>query len=265
LVTASAPIYPTCPRKCLQMTKEELEGYLNEGLSLEQIGKRVGREKSTVSYHLKKHGLRPVGAKYAAKGSVSQDVLKQMIDDGLSLREMARRLDRNISSVRHWLIKYGYWPLASEKRRAEARCAREQGLMRVEMECSHHGRTEFILEGRGAYRCLKCRREGVIRWRRNAKLRLVKEAGGCCVLCGYDEFPGALHFHHLDPSTKSFGLAMRGLTKSIERLREEAAKCVLLCANCHAKIEWGVAELPDSVARNGQGPDGKLNEAAVPR
>jgi transposase len=246
------------------MTKEELEGYLVEDLSLAQIAKRVGRNPSTISYHLKKHGLKPVGARYVAKGALSRDVLKQMVDDGVSLREMARRLDRNMSSVRHWLIKYEYWPLASGKRRAAAKRARDQGLKRVEMECRHHGRTEFILEGRGAYRCLKCRRGAVVRWRRNAKLRLVGEAGGCCVLCGYDEFAGALHFHHVDPSTKSFGLAMRGLTKSIEKLREEAAKCVLLCANCHAKVEWGVATLPDSAARNGQRADGKLSKAAVP-
>ena len=37
---------------------------------------------------------------------------------------------------------------------------------------------------------------------------------------------------------------MRGLTRSIAALRQEAAKCVLLCANCHAKVEWGAEELP---------------------
>jgi 5-methylcytosine-specific restriction endonuclease McrA len=248
--------------KCLQMRKEELEGYLAEGLSLEQIGKRMGREKSTVSYHLKKHGLKPVGAKYANKGALPKDVLEAMVDEAVPLSEMARRLDRNISSVRHWLIKYGLWPLPSGKRRAEARCARELGLKRVEMDCRHHGRTEFVLEGRGSYRCMKCRREAVIRWRRNAKLRLVKEAGGQCQLCGYDEFPGALQFHHLEPSKKSFGLAMRGLTRSIEELRNEAAKCILLCANCHAKVEWGNARIPTSAVNDGSTPRGKLDEAA---
>jgi transposase len=221
------------------MTKAELEGYLAEGLSLEQIGKRVGRNSSTISYHLKKHGLKPVGAKYVSKGPIDHDLLREMVNEGLSLHEMARRFDRNRSSVRHWLIKYELWPLPSAKRRAEAQLAREQGLKRVELECRQHGRTEFILEGRGSYRCRQCRREAVIRWRRSAKLRLVAEAGGRCQMCGYDEFVGALQFHHLDPSKKAFGLAMRGLTRSIEKLRREAAKCVLLCANCHAKVEWG--------------------------
>jgi 5-methylcytosine-specific restriction endonuclease McrA len=244
------------------MTKEELEGYLAEGLSLEQIGKRAGREKSTVSYHLKRHGLKPVGVKYANKGALPKNLLEDMVEGQVSLSEMARRLDRNVSSVRHWLIKYGLWPLPSGKRRAEARCARELGLKRVEMDCRHHGRTEFILEGSGSYRCMKCRREAVVRWRRNAKLRLVEEAGGRCQLCGYDEFPGALQFHHLNPSDKSFGLAMRGLTRSIDELRKEAAKCVLLCANCHAKVEWGSARIPPSAENDGSIGHGKLDEAA---
>jgi 5-methylcytosine-specific restriction endonuclease McrA len=258
-------IHPTLAGKCLQMTKEELERYLAEGLSLEQISDRVGRNPSTISYHLKKHGLKPVGVKYVSKGAIAHDVLKSMLEEGISVHAMGRRLGRNRSSVRHWLIKYELWPLPSARRRAEARVARERGLKRVELECRHHGRTEFVLEGRGAYRCTQCRSEAVIRCRRNAKLRLVEEAGGQCVLCGYDDFSGALHFHHLDPSAKSFGLAMRGLTRSIEKLRREAAKCVLLCANCHAKVEWGVSDLQELLAHNGDLAGGKLRTAAIPR
>jgi hypothetical protein len=72
---------------------------------------------------------------------------------------------------------------------------------------------------------------------------LVAEAGGKCASCGYARHPAALQFHHLDPATKSFGLGVRGITRSIARLREEAAKCVLLCANCHAEVEVGAIEL----------------------
>jgi ribosomal protein L30E len=53
----------------------------------------------------------------------------------------------------------------------------------------------------------------------------------------------ALHFHHIDPATKSFGLARRGITRSLERVRAEAAKCVLLCSNCHAEVEAGLVAL----------------------
>ena len=227
------------------MTKEELEGYLADGLSLEQIGKRVGRNPSTVSYHLKKYGLKPVNqGRHANKGGINRKVLQDLAADGLSLAAMAERLGRSIGTVRYWLNRYGLEATAGSRRWREGQEARQAGLKKVVLECRHHGRTEFTLENGGGWRCVRCRRAAVIRWRRNAKRRLVEEAGGRCVICGYDRFPGALEFHHLDPSAKEFGLSTRGLTRSIEKLRAEASKCVLLCARCHAEVEGGYASLP---------------------
>ncbi len=72
--------------------------------------------------------------------------------------------------------------------------------------------------------------------RRRNKGTLAEEAGGKCVRCGYDTFIGALQFHHLDRKEKSFGLAQNGSTMGLDALREEARKCILLCANCHAEV-----------------------------
>ncbi len=85
--------------------------------------------------------------------------------------------------------------------------------------------------------------ERVAARRRQGKRLLVEEAGGRCVLCGYDRFEGALHFHHLDPATKKFGISQEGATLGIGTLRAEAAKCVLLCANCHVEVEHGSVTL----------------------
>ncbi len=65
-----------------------------------------------------------------------------------------------------------------------------------------------------------------------------------CLLCGFDEHPSALHFHHLNPMEKEFQLSECGLTRSIARARGEAAKCILLCANCHAQVEARGKDLP---------------------
>jgi hypothetical protein len=83
-------------------------------------------------------------------------------------------------------------------------------------------------------------------------MRLVREFGGACAICGYD-VPIALEFHHVDRETKVFGLAARGMTRSYESLRDEAAKCVLLCSNCHAQVEAGILQSPanPSVAKLG--------------
>jgi len=44
-------------------------------------------------------------------------------------------------------------------------------------------------------------------------------------------------------NTKAFSLSFAGVTRSIAAARDEAAKCALLCANCHAEVEAGVAIL----------------------
>ena len=61
--------------------------------------------------------------------------------------------------------------------------------------------------------------------------------------CGYDTCIAALHFHHLDPTSKSFHVSQPGVTRLLARARAEAGKCVLLCSNCHAEVEAGVTVL----------------------
>jgi hypothetical protein len=114
----------------------------------------------------------------------------------------------------------------------------------VELRCRRHGLVAFRLEGRGYYRCTRCSQDYVTQWRRKVKRVLVGEAGGRCALCGYDRCVAALEFHHVDPAHKAFGLSDEGVARSLDRARAEAAKCVLLCANCHVEVERGVRTLP---------------------
>ena len=111
-------------------------------------------------------------------------------------------------------------------------------------DCPRHGATEFGLYGRAEprWRCKRCVAEAVSRRQQRVKRILVTEAGGQCVACGYDRCTATLHFHHVDPSAKSFAMSMAS-GKSLAAYREEAAKCVLLCANCHGEIEAGILEL----------------------
>lgn len=110
-------------------------------------------------------------------------------------------------------------------------------------ECKHHGSTEFVLEGRNAYRCKRCRIKSVSSKRKNIKRKLVETFGGKCIVCGYSNCIEALEFHHLDRSTKAFGLASKGLCRSFEKTLEEAKKCALVCANCHREIEIGLVDI----------------------
>jgi len=219
--------------------KELLEECLAEGMSLEAIGKRAGKHESTVSYWLKKHGLAAAQAeKHSAKGGIEKAELERLLAAGLSLREIADRLDRSLATVRHWVGRYELKPNPRRKR------GTEDGSREMVSRCKHHGETSFVREGRGYYRCKRCRVEATVRRRHALKRILVDEAGGKCILCGYSRCYRALEFHHLDPGTKEFQLAHRGHTRSLAKLRAEASKCVLLCSNCHAEVEAGIAAVP---------------------
>jgi hypothetical protein len=229
------------------MTKEELEGYLAEGLSLEQIGKRVERDPSTVSHHMKKHGLVPAGhAVHAPNQKVDPEHLRKLIAQGATVREAASAFGCGYSSVRYWLKKLGI-ETARMTRLRESKAAVQNGRTKVTMTCPKHGDVPFFRRPDGNYRCGKCRSASVTDWRRRVKLRLIERAGGHCVICGYDRHPAALHFHHVDPGSKSFILSRHGVTRSYREAMAEADKCVLLCGNCHAEVEAGAIDLPVEV------------------
>ncbi|HET9678378.1 MAG TPA: hypothetical protein VFP21_12840, partial [Solirubrobacterales bacterium] len=115
-----------------------------------------------------------------------------------------------------------------------------EGLRSAYFRCGKHGHTAFYARPEGGFRCGRCSSEAVSKRRQSIKKTLVDEAGGECVLCGFDEHPAALQFHHVDPSNKAFSIAEGGLTRGIAKSRAEAEKCVLLCSNCHALVEVGV-------------------------
>jgi transposase-like protein len=229
------------------MDKDALQLLLAQGVSVEQIGRRFGRHPSTVSYWLRKHGLEaPNRAKHAGRGGIDRAELADLVDREMTIREIAAELDRSTATVRHWLRRYGLSTAATERARG-TRAGRAQGESSLVRDCARHGRTAFILEGRGYYRCKRCRSEQVMRHRRRLKEVLVAEAGGACALCGYDRHLGALQFHHLDPRSKRLHVSQNGITLSLDTIREEVRKCVLLCSNCHAEVEGGVVSVPDTV------------------
>lgn len=226
------------------MNRDQLEQLLGQGLSLEAIGSKLGKHPSTVSYWLAKYGLEAVNHdRHAPRGGLDRAALAKLVEEGKSIRAIAETLGRSTATVRHWLKKYNLRTTAANRRRG-ARVARGQDEPIVQLSCPRHGVTDFWIEGRGSYRCLKCRQEAVVRRRRKVKAILIEEAGGACAICGYRQYAGALQFHHVDPTTKRFGISQLGVGRSLASAREEARKCVLLCANCHAEVESGVADIP---------------------
>jgi hypothetical protein len=118
-------------------------------------------------------------------GGVDRESLESMLNEGLSLAAIGRRVGRHESTVAYWVGRYGLRAVRRDRHAAR---------------------------------------------------------GGACAICGYDRCPAALEFHHVTPSEKQFGLSLNGVARSLERSREEARKCVLLCSNCHMEVETGYAD-----------------------
>jgi transcription elongation factor Elf1 len=90
-------------------------------------------------------------------------------------------------------------------------------------------------------------KKAVAKRRKRLKQMVVEYKGGECVICGYSKYAGAFDLHHLDESKKEFALSSHGLTRSWERVKKEADKCVLLCANCHRELHGGITQLPREI------------------
>jgi transposase len=220
------------------MEREWLASQLEAGRSIESIAREVGRSPSTVAYWVNKHGLTSRHAsKHRPKGPIDRDRLEAIVHEGRSIRQIAAELDVSAATIRHWLRKHGLQTRPNHyMRRGEPKPAT------IVRECSLHGWVTFAYGG-GRYRCAQCNNESVAARRRRIKEILVAEAGGSCRLCGFARYVGALQFHHLDPTSKAFSLSRQGVTRSLERARQEARKCVLLCANCHAMVEAGLLQI----------------------
>lgn len=80
--------------------------------------------------------------------------------------------------------------------------------------------------------------------RKQNKARAIQMKGGSCILCGYNTCKAALEFHHVDETTKDFGLSLDKLSRSWKRIEKELSKCVLVCSNCHKEIHAGVVQPP---------------------
>jgi len=220
------------------MEEDWLRSRLESGRSIESIAREVRKHPSTVAYWVTKHGLvSSHSERHKSREPLAREQLQRLVEDGLTIEQLAAALDRGHATVRYWLKRHGLTTVCA---RSLTRALPGDGALRF---CRRHGYSAFVKTRDGHWRCRRCRAQAVSDRRRRVKQILLEEAGGACVLCGYARYAGALQFHHVDPEAKAFALADGGLARSLERARAEAAKCVLVCANCHAEIEAGLATI----------------------
>ena len=159
------------------MDRETLAARLAEGRSIESIARETGRAPSTVAYWVNKYGLMSQhAARHAPRGGIERDQLEALVEEGLSVRQIAARCDVSATTVRHWLQRLRAQDAARALRPARPAEART----RFSRNAARHGWGSIRppwRDGRVPLRALQRRRPSPTR-RRRVKEILVAEAGG---------------------------------------------------------------------------------------
>ena len=155
---------------------------------------------------------------------MNKEELIKLIDENLSQRQIAERLNISQTTVRYWLKKLEL-----------------KTQLKIEnKKCKYCSTTNFIDFKTSSFEvCIKCENQKYIqRWIR-LKKEWINYLGGKCQKCSYNKYYGALEFHHRDPNEKDG--SWNDIKKwSKEKIKAELDKCDLLCSNCHRETHAGV-------------------------
>lgn len=99
--------------------------------------------------------------------------------------------------------------------------------------CEKHYREYKVLQNPMVYKLIEEKRKERAK---EYKRILFNERGGKCEICGYNKNIHAIDFHHKDPNEKEFEPAKILRKKTIEEIKIETDKCLMICKNCHAEI-----------------------------
>jgi hypothetical protein len=113
------------------------------------------------------------------------------------------------------------------------------------------------IEGKRSTICSKCqceykkkyyRKNKQSHYKRNEKSKeslkqfILEEKKKGCQICGEACIP-CLEFHHLNKNEKEYDVSRMYFLGSLDKLKLEIEKCVILCANCHRKVHAGLLSL----------------------
>jgi len=94
--------------------------------------------------------------------------------------------------------------------------------------------SEYYSDGNGSLRgeCKSCKtRIELEKGKQRRQLFKEWKSSLSCQRCGYSD-SRALQFHHTD-NNKEANIANRVAVWSLDKIKKEASKCEVLCANCH--------------------------------
>lgn len=231
--------------------KNQIIELRKRGFSYDQISKELNCTKSTISYHLKNADLS--GRKNAFIRDIENKIIKQIIyyrqqnktyDEIRSLVNISE--DKLKKICRDNLLNRSSTIFKEKELNGEEiiNFYNEHGSLRKTAKYFNTTtRTvkkiipDDLIKFRKETKIKKPNSKSVIDTRIKNKIELVNYKGGKCEICGYNKSLRALEFHHVNPEEKNFGIA--GKTYSLDKLKKEADKCILVCSNCHSEIHDG--------------------------
>jgi len=178
--------------------KEEIIKLINEGFTYDDITKKLGCSKSTISYHCNKLNL-----KSKSKNIDVNSELVNKINELYKCGNSSYTISKILGISKSTALKY----ISKENIRTKKKTKTKKD------------KSEYIM-----------------RWKKNLKKSLVEYKGSKCEICGYDRCIEALEFHHSDPSKKDFSISTKLF--GIEKMKKEVDKCLLLCSNCHREKHY---------------------------
>ena len=122
--------------------REWLERRLSNGLSVDAIAADAGCSASSVGYWINHFGLWPPQRAQSGRGGLEADELRSLVQQGLSVRQMAAACGVSATTIRRWLRRH-------DLRTSPSRYARRDGPKPHEIlrECPTHGWTGIPSSG----------------------------------------------------------------------------------------------------------------------
>ena len=171
---------------------------------------------------------------------MNYNFLKEQIENGVSTRGISKLSGKSQTTVTYWLKKYN---LKTNFLNFEKIGIQEYGEDRYCPRCKKNCPTGDFYNRRkksnSSTYCKKCTNSQTLERVQQLKFKMVEYKGGCCEICGYNKYQGALEFHHLDPSKKDFNLSKLKVREFGDLVKNELGKCIMVCANCHREIHGG--------------------------
>lgn len=172
---------------------------------------------------------------------MKKEELENYINERKSLNQISRETGKSLTTVRYWVKKY---QLPFETKNFSSQGIKDYGSSKLCPKCKTNCNIEEFYNRRGkkggSVYCKKCTSLQVLERTKKLKQEMVDYKGGCCQICGYSKYIGALDFHHINPNEKDFTIAHIRQYKFDEVIKNELDKCMLVCSNCHREIHGGL-------------------------